>query len=433
MRSRKLATTTVAGIIALALAGCAGGDAGADASTDDVVTLDWWTWWGNAEAYADAWNAENPNIQIKVSNVGIGEEQTAKLLAAVRAGEGPDLALAEYQTLPSYVVSGIAEDITQYVSDAEDRFTEPVWNLTTLEGTTYGVPVDLGPMMLFYRPDLFEQFGIDVPETWAEYRTAAETVKAQDPSVFMNVFSPIDAGKFAGLAQQAGAEWWTVEDGTWSVDINDDASKKVADYWQGLVDSELVSAQPWWTPEFYKLVADGKVLSFPAGAWLGGSNFVTNIGPEQAGLWRAAPLPVWDEGDPTGYMGSSTIVVTTTSEHPEQAAEFVKWLGATSEGNAELHDVGAPIASLAGLEEYADEPGPDGSIVQGQEEYYGLLATVLENTASVTYGPNSVATFTAYRDEIGRALRDGSSFADALDAVQQATVDDLEASGFTVN
>lgn len=432
MRGSRLALTVVGGAMALVLAGCSGGQSGEATAPEGPVTLEWWTWWGNAEAYAEAWNAEHPDIQIEVNNVGIGEEQTAKLLAAVRAGEGPDLALAEYQTLPSYVVSGIAADITEYVADSKDRFTDPVWNLTTLEGVTYGVPVDLGPMMMFYRPDLFEKFGIDVPTTWDEYRVAGETARAQDPSVFLNVFSPIDGGKFAGLAQQAGAEWWTVEDGTWSVDINDDASKKVADYWQSLIQDGIVSAQPWWTPEFYKLIADGKVLSFPAGAWLGGSNFVTNVGPEQAGLWRAAPLPVWDEGDPTGYMGSSTIVVTTTSEHPEQAAEFIEWLGATAEGNAELYEVGAPMASKAGLDEYADDAGREGSIVQGQEGYYDLLSSVLENTADVTYGPNSVATFTAYRDEIGRALRDGTPFSDALDAVQTATVEDLEASGFIV-
>jgi multiple sugar transport system substrate-binding protein len=419
--------------LALSLGACASSpDSAAPEPAEGPITLEWWTWWGNAEAYVDAWNAENPDVQVKVNNVGIGEEQTAKLLAAVRAGEGPDLALAEYQSLPSYVVSGIARDITEYVADAEGQFTEAVWGLTTLEGVTYGVPVDLGPMMLFYRPDLFESFGIDIPETWEDYRAAAEAVNAQDPSVFMNVFSPIDAGKFAGLAQQAGAQWWTVDEGTWSVDINGPESKKVADYWQGLIDDGLVSAQPWWTPEFYKLVAEGKVLSFPAGAWLGGSNFVTNIGPEQAGLWRAAPLPVWDAGDPTGYMGSSTIVVTETSEHPAEAASFVKWLGATAGGSEQLYNVGAPIASTAGLEAYLDEPGREGSIVEGQEGYYALFSEVLSNTADVTYGPNSVATFTAYRDEIGRAMRDGTSFADALDAVQEATIAELESSGFEV-
>lgn len=433
MKHSRLVAAAAVTALALGIAGCAGGgDSGGSGEAEGPVTLEWWTWWGNAETYAEAWNAENPDIQVKVNNVGIGEEQTAKLLAAIRAGEGPDLALAEYQTLPSYVVSGIARDITEYVGDAKDQFTDPVWGLTTLEGVTYGVPVDLGPMMLFYRPDLFETYGIEVPETWDDYRSAAEAVKAQDPSVYMNVFSPIDAGKFAGLTQQAGAQWWTVDDGTWSVDINGAESKKVADYWQGLIEDDLVSAQPWWTPEFYKLVADGKVLSFPAGAWLGGSNFVTNIGPEQAGLWRAAPLPVWDAGDPTGYMGSSTIVVTETSKHPEQAAEFITWLGATSGGSEQLFNVGAPIASSVGLEAYLDEPGREGSIVQGQEGYYALFSDVLSNTADVTYGPNSVATFTSYRDEIGRALRDGTSFADALDAVQKATVTELETSGFDV-
>ena len=67
----------------------------------------------------------------------------------------------------------------------------------------YAIPQDTGPMMFYYRDDLFTQLGLTVPTTWDEYAATARALHTADPSKFLGTFSANDAGWFAGLAQQA--------------------------------------------------------------------------------------------------------------------------------------------------------------------------------------------------------------------------------------
>ena len=61
-------------------------------------------------------NADHPDIQVKVTEAAGADDMIAKLLAAERAGDGPDMAQAEFQKLPNLVVSDVAADISQYAT-----------------------------------------------------------------------------------------------------------------------------------------------------------------------------------------------------------------------------------------------------------------------------------------------------------------------------
>ncbi len=425
--ARIAAPVAAAGIVAAALSGCAGGGTGG--SGDGPVELTYWTWSAATAAAVDVWNEQNPDIQVETVDMGRAEEQTAKLLAAVRVDEGPDLFQSEYHTVPSYAVSDVALDITELLPDIEAGFTESVWNLVNLDGASYAVPVDLAPMVMYYRTDILESAGVEVPTTWDEYRAAGEAITAMDPSITMTVFPPSDFGFFTGLAQQVGSSWYEVDGGEWSVNVNSDADKKVAEYWDGLVREGIVDASVWWTPEWTEQLATGKIATFPVGAWLAGS-LGDLANPDDFAKWQVAPLPTWEEGDPTGFMGGSAAAVAATSDHPEEAAEFLAWLASDPEAAAAMVEGGEYPASVAGQE--ALTGAPQEGIGGDQADFYDVISTVASDTASVTWGPNVVAVSTSFRDELGRALQSGGSFADALDTVQEFAVEDLEAQGFEV-
>ena len=128
------------------------------------------------------WNAANPNIQVTASNQAQGDELVTKLLTAAKAGNAPDLVQAEYQALPTLVSNDALADIAGDVGDAKGDFAEGVWQTVTL-GTdaVYAVPQDIGPMMLYYRADLFTQLGLTVPKTWDEFAQAAR-VRQKSPN-----------------------------------------------------------------------------------------------------------------------------------------------------------------------------------------------------------------------------------------------------------
>jgi len=164
-----------------------------------------------------------------------------KVLTASKAGNPPDLFQAEYQALPTLVSNNAAADLKKYVGSTKSAFADGVWQQVTLgTDSVYGIPQDAGPMMLYYRADIFTQLGLQVPTTWDQFAQLAQQVRVKDPKRYLTTFSTGDPGWFAGLAQQAGASWWSVSGTTWKVTIDDAATKKVADYWGNLVNTGVI-------------------------------------------------------------------------------------------------------------------------------------------------------------------------------------------------
>lgn len=426
MKRRVLMGTTLA-IAALVISGCAAG--GGSDGGDGPVTLEYWAWGTAQKPLVDAWNAGHPDIQVNHTDAGGGTDSSAKLVTANRAGNAPDVALVEYNTLPAMIVAGVASDISDAVGDLADEFAPGVWSQATFDGASYGVPQDAGPMALTYNKARLDELGVAVPTTWAEFADAAAAVRAADPDAYLTTFAPAEFGGFAGLAQQAGAEWWTVDGDAWTVGIDDEASVAVADYWQDLIDRDLVKAEPLLTPEWNAQLNEGNILSWPAGLWAAG--VINGVAADMAGQWAMAPLPQWTEGDPAvAFQGGSAAIVTTSSKHAEAAAEFASWM-ASEEASAIQIQEGQYPASLAGQQLTLDSDPP--TLMSGQTDYWEIAAQIAADTIpEISWGPNVNVASSAFQDAMSAAVTNGTSLSDALTATEEVVVSDMETSGFTV-
>jgi multiple sugar transport system substrate-binding protein len=418
----------------LALAGCSGGGSG-EPTSDGPVTLEFWTWSLKeadpaAQAIVEKYEAENPGVTIKLSEVGGTPETSSKLLAADRADEVPDVVQVEYRALPSLVTAGVVRDITQDVEPNRDAVADNVWALSTLGDQVYGVPQDIGPMMLTYRTDLFEKYDVEPPTTWAEYAEAAETIHDADPSVYLASFSATQLEFFSAQAAQAGAKWWDTDGDAWSVGIDGDASLETADFWQDLVERDLLSVEPLLTPEWNAKVNDGKILSWAAAAWA--PSVIYSVAPDTAGKWASIPLPQWTPGDASvPFLGGSTYLVPEKSEHAEEAAKFAAWLGASDEGSELLLTLDLYPGGNAGREATLTSDPP--RLMPQQKDFYEIADQVIDDTTiPVVWGPNVNVATNAFGDALNKAALDGTSFRDVYTATQETVVADLEKSGYTV-
>jgi multiple sugar transport system substrate-binding protein len=409
----------------LALAGCSGAGSG-EAGSDGPVTLEFWTWSLKeadpaAQAIVEKYEAENPGVTIKLSEVGGTPETSSKLLAADRADEVPDVVQVEYRALPSLVTAGVVRDITEAVEPKREAVADNIWALSTLGDQVYGVPQDIGPMMLTYRTDLFEKYGVEPPATWAEYAEAAEKIHAADSSVYLASFSATQFEFFAAQAAQAGGKWWDTDGDTWSVGIGDDAS---------LVERDLLSVEPLLTPEWNAKVNDGKILSWAAAAWA--PSVIHSVAPDTAGKWASIPLPQWTEGDASvPFLGGSTYLVPEKSEHAEEAAKFAAWLGASDEGSELLLTLDLYPGGNAGREATLTNEPP--RLMPQQKDFYEVADQVIDDTTiPVVWGPNVNVATNAFGDALNKAALDGTSFRDVYTAAQDTVVADLEKSGYTV-
>lgn len=431
-RSARRAVGATTALVTLALlSGCAtdAGEGGGD------VTLEFWTYTvkaadPEAQAIIAQYEEQNPGVSIKLSEVGGTAETSSKLLAADRADDVPDIVQVEYRALPSLVVSGAVRDITDDVADVRDDVDENIWALNSLDDRVYGVPQDIGPMMLTYRADLFEQYGVEPPTTWADYAKAAETIHAADPSVYIASFSATQFEFFAAQAAQAGSEWWSTDGESWDVGIADDASLETADYWQDLVDRDLVTVEPLLTPEWNAKVNDGKILSWSAAAWA--PSVIYSVAPDTAGSWESVPLPQWTEGDASvPFLGGSTYLVPEKSEHPEEAAAFASWLGASDEGSRLLLNLDVYPGGNGGRESTLSEEAP--RLMPQQSDFYEVADEIISNTTiPMVWGPNVNVAQGIFGDALNQAALDKASFRDVYIATEEAVAEDLEKSGYTV-
>ncbi|MGC0373328.1 ABC transporter substrate-binding protein [Streptomyces sp. SAI-229] len=433
-KRRRLVSSAVAVTLgATALAACGSSSDDGEAQSGPV-SLTYWAWAPGMDKVVDLWNkgpGKKERITVTVKKQASGDTLVTKILTAHKAGKAPDLVQAEYQALPTLVSNDALADIADTVGDAKSRFAEGVWQQATL-GTdaVYAVPQDIGPMMFYYREDLFKEYGLSVPATWEEFAETARELKKKAPDKDLTTFSANDSGLFAGLAQQAGARWWTTSGDKWKVGIDDAATKKVAEFWGGLVKEGAVDNQPMYTPAWNKALNTGKQIAWVSAVWAPGT--LTTAAPDTKGKWAMAPLPQWNEGESsTGSWGGSSTGVTTDSKNKEAAAKFAAWLNTDADAlNALAKESGIYPASTSAQLSGAFASPPE--YFANQPDFYEKAAAIAKTTAPSAWGPNVNVAYTTFKDAFGAAAKNKSDFTAALATMQQDTVADLKKQGFGV-
>ncbi|MEN3356405.1 MAG: multiple sugar transport system substrate-binding protein [Mycobacteriales bacterium] len=432
-RTSLVKTVTAAFLGAVLAAGCtSSSDSGAAAPKaapeTGPVTLSFWAWATNIDKVVAIWNKQHPDIHVTLSTQSQGDTLVTKLLTADKAGNPPDLAQAEYQALPTLITGGVAADISSYTGPIKSQFSDSAWQLVSFGDKAYAVPEDYGPMMLYYRADLFTRFGLTVPKTWDEFATTARTLHSKDPKRYLTTFSAGDPGWFAGLAEQAGANWWSIDGQKWKVDIAGEPSRKVATFWGDLVNGGAIGGQPMYTPQWNKAMNDGTLLAWPSAVW--GPAVLAGIAPDTKGKWAMAPLPQWTAGEQkTGLWGGSSTAVMAKSKHQDAAAKFAIWLNTDPAAVDALVTEGSLYpAATAGQSTPALSKAPD--FMPNQADFYQTAKQISATAAAVTWGPDVNVSYTSYRDAFGKAVQAKSDFAAALTTMQSATVADMKKLGF---
>ncbi len=331
---RVLSVAAAFAATALVITGCTATGGGGD--SDEPVELTFWSWLPDIQKTVDLFEEAHPNITVKVENVGVGVDEYTKIQNAVDAGSGgPDVAHMTYDAVPAFALTGALADLTQTGGESiADTFLPGVVSLVQFGDAIYGVPQDFGPGVMYYREDLFTAAGVEVPTTWAEYADAAAALHTANPNAYITYLEPglVDA-PYMGL-WQLGAKPWVIENGTdLTLDLQSDEALQWADYWTDLNNAGLTLESVQGSDEWFKQMGDGQIATWVVGAW--GLQALTGVLPQNEGLWRVAPQPVWNEGDTgTSQWGGSASVVLAQSEKQEAATEFALWMNGLGRGRA---------------------------------------------------------------------------------------------------
>lgn len=415
------------------LSACGGGGSTGPAASSGPVNLTFWSWVPNLQTSVDLFNKTHSNIHVTWSSVPAGANGTyAKMFTAIKAGNAPDLGQVEYQFLPTFEATGGLADLSQYgASSLQSQFVPWTWGQVTQGSAVYAIPQDTGPMALFYRADIFEKYHLPVPKTWAQYADDAQKLHQADPNSYITDFPPKEAGQFIGYIWQGGGRWFNISGQNWKVGINDAASKQVANYWQNMLDKHLVTTDPDFAQGWYNNLQTGRNVTWISAVW--GAGTILSNAPQTAGKWRVAPMPQWTEGqNVAGNWGGSTTVVFKNSKHPQEAAEFAKWLNSDPQSVQDMV-VGAQL--YPALQSALSAPTPDSTktFYGGQDINQIFQAASANVDVHFQWGPTMNNVFTTIGDLFSNAAAGKTTLGAALDSLQTSTVQDMQKQGFNVS
>lgn len=394
------------------------------------VTITFWSWVPGIGNAVNLFNKTHPGIHVVWDDVGAGPSEYTKLFTAISAHREPDVAQIEYEELPDFESTGALLNIAKYIpAGFSKNFLSWTWKEVTLGNAVYAVPQDTGPMVMFYRADIFKKYHLPVPTTWAQYAQEAATLHKDNPKIYITDFPPNDPTWLIGLTWQAGARWFQPVGNTWHVTINSPAADKVANYWQGLLNKGLLKTDLDFEPAWYRDLATGQVATWMAGAW--GWAIVKDEAPSTAGDWRVTTMPQWTAGaSQDGNWGGSTDAVFKTTKYPAQAAEFIKWLNTNPQSWKILITQGGLYPSYL--------PALKSPVLAQPVSFYGgeNLAPVFEKAAKAVnvnfaWGPEMATLVTQASALEGQVVNHKLTVVEALAKLEAETLKYMKQQGFS--
>ena len=291
-----------------------------------------WAWYPAIEQVVDDFNETHDDLQVCWNNGGQGGGEYTKFQNAIKAGKGaPDVIQLEYEAMPQFMAGKEQHlvDLSQFgFTDHKDDYTEGAWKSVQLgsEDKVYGVPVDLGPFVMYVRQDIFDKYNVKVPTTWAEFEQAGKDLKAAGYDGYLTDFAPNGTAFNIALFAQKNQNVYnySASDPTKaSVNFNTDGVKEVLDYWQNLVKEGLVDTTDANTNDWTTNILGGKYATWVQASWQTG--YLKGAG-DTNGQFRIYNAPVWDDSTPMVNQGGSAWAVTDQAKDTEAAYKVAREL-----------------------------------------------------------------------------------------------------------
>ena len=277
----------------------------------------------------ETFEAQNPGSTLTIEEQsweGLVERLTTSLASST---ETPDVIEVGNTQAPTFTNVGAFLPLTdeQVAELGGDDMLPGFVEAGTADGVVSAVPLYAGSKVVFYRTDLFEEAGVDVPTTPDEFVEVAETLtEASDNPNFSGFYFPgADWRNAVAFIWDAGGDLAVQNGDTWEGALSTPESQAGLEVAKRLFDQsnapkdgdEAESWIPWCADEIGMLSAPGwayGVIQDPE-AGCPGTPAADNIGVfALPGSNGAAPV----------LLGGSNVAISAQSQNPELAYELLK-------------------------------------------------------------------------------------------------------------
>ncbi|MDK8350406.1 extracellular solute-binding protein [Gleimia europaea] len=368
------------------------------------------------------WNEEHPDIQVTATKFdGAASDLIQRIETDVNANNAPCLAQVGYGEITQLYVKGILEDVTSEAEKYASNFADGPVSLMSADGKSFGLPQDVGPLVYYYDAAAFEELGLEVPKTTDELISTAKA--AAEKGKYILSFQPDEFGNmFSAFGAASGDSWFTIEDGSWKVDLGGEGTKTVVDTWQKLLDDGSVLTTPRWDDAWSAKVADGTLIGTIGAAWEGALIAPAGEGSPNAGKWAVVEMPDWfGNKGMTGPDGGSGVAVIKGCEHPAEAMEFNNWF------NTQVDDLATQGLVLAATTATPATPENYAGFFGGGEDPMKVFAAANEHMSDkLVYIPGWPAVAAATSEPAAAATNGTGTVQQVIDITQKTAISTLK-------
>jgi lactose/L-arabinose transport system substrate-binding protein len=305
----------------------------------------------------DDFKAAYPDVQVDIVQYS-PTDVYQKLPLALQAGTGaPDVALVESSHLAQMVNLGGLADLTDLVKPYVPKINAYKWPDAMLNGKYYAMPWDSGPVVFYYRRDVFKAAGLpDDPDsvskavaTWDSYLDVCKTIKQKTGSDCFSLNKANDYGRlYEMMLWQQGLGYYD-DQGNVTVDspANIATLEEMKKFWDAGVTSDQLEWTDGWYAELAKPTpADKPIASLVEASWMG--TFLKSwIAGGTAGKWGVALMPAMQAGQPrSANDGGSNFVIPDQSQNKAAAWAFVEFVLGREQSELKLFAYSDFIPSL---------------------------------------------------------------------------------------
>jgi len=382
----------------------------------------------------DEFKKVQPDVEVEIVEYNPADVYQ-KLPLALQAGTGaPDISLVENSHLAQIVALGGLTDMTEWVTPYLDKMNAYKWADAKLDDKYYAMPWDSGPVVFYYRRDVFDAAGLssdpdsvsEAVATWDDYFNVCQTIMEKTGS---SCFSNNKANNYGRLYEmmlwQQGLGYYNAE-GQVTVDSPENIAtlEMLKKFW----DANLTSDQLEWTEGWYAELAaetDAKpIATLVEAAWMGA--FLKGwIAPGTEGKWGVALMPAMADGQVRAANdGGSAFVIPEQSENKEAAWALTEFLFGRVDSQVAIFKASDFLPSLE--EAYTDpvfsEPDPFFADQPVRPIYVDVVKVI---PIAYVYGPNYPEMSGFVATAIQKVATGQSSVEDALkeaaDAIRAQT------------
>ena len=346
-----------------------------------------------AEYYAYLFEAfqeteEGRNVEFRFEEIPTTDAFNQKIKLLISSGDLPDIVFNGGNNITELAAkSGKVADLTPYFeADPEWKalFDETSLEFNTVDGKIYGVPVSKEISYIYYNKELFEQAGIEAPETafatWDEFFAACDKLKAA--GITPVGMDTADSGGLTnlwmsaliGTAGEAGNTWMN---SMYPTDFNtpevEAAAETIQKMFEQYTTADAVGGKydPMATHFF-----NGEVAMFPNGPWMIPDFSEAEKAPE--GFYDKVGIMLMPGNGMEMVPTPGDMVGASEEEKIKAAVAFLKFETKPENQIKALEMTGLqPVSNDLEIPSKLTESDP-------------LMARVLEiqNEAQVTYGQN---------------------------------------------